>query len=290
MSERILVTGATGKVGREVVRILRAQGATVMGATRSPSEAASVLPAGTSVVEFDYDRAETYDAPMEWADRILAVPPPFDPHVYRTLASFLDWAVQAGTSHLVVLTAMGVEADEELPLRKVERLVSGTGVGHTFLRPNVYMQNFHPGFIGRQIRDEGRFTLPAGRARVSLVDARDVAAVAARVLTDDPERHEDAAYTLTGPEALDHDEIAAVVSEVAGRPVGYEVGTDEAMAERLRAVGWPDEQIEVVGRFFSTIRAGARSAVTGDVATVLGRPARRFEAFAREHAGAWAQG
>ncbi|MGD2068326.1 MAG: NmrA family NAD(P)-binding protein [Gemmatimonadota bacterium] len=289
MSERILVTGATGKVGREVVRVLLDEGITVMGATRSPDQAGEMLPAGTSVVEFDYDRADTYDAPVEWADRILVVPPPFDPHVYRTLASFLDWAVQAGTAHLVLLTAMGVDADEELPLRRVERLVAETGVGHTFLRPNVYMQNFHPGFIGRQIRDEGRFTLPVGGARVSLVDARDVAAVAARVLTDDRGRHDGAGYTLTGPEALDHHEIAAILSEAAGRPVGYEAGTDEAMAGRLRAAGWPDDQIEVVGRFFATIRAGARAAVTGDVASVLGRPARGFAAFAGEHAGAWSK-
>lgn len=287
MSERVLVTGATGKVGREVVRLLLRDDGEVMAATRSPERARRLLTSEVDVVEFDYDRAATWDGAVEWADRIFVVPPPFDPSAYRRLSSFIDWAVQAGTSHVVVLTAMGVDEDETLALRRVERLVEETGVGHTFVRPNVYMQNFHPGFVGRQILEEGRFTLPAGDARVSLVDARDVAAVSARLLTDPVDRHEARGYTLTGPEAMDHHRIAGILSEVEGREIVYEPGEDGEMAGRLRTLGWPDDQIEMVLLFFGSIRRGARSRVTGDVEAVLGRPPVAFEEWARDNAGAW---
>lgn len=287
MSERVLVTGATGKVGREVVRLLVEGGREVQAATRSPGQARELLGSDAEVVEFDFDRAETYDGALQWADRVFVVPPPFDPHAYRTLASFLDWAVQAGSDHVVVLTGMGVEEREDLALRRVEHLVEETGVVHTFLRPNVYMQNFHPGFLSREIRGEGRFHLPSGDARVSLVDARDVGAVAARVLTEAAGGHDRRGYTLTGPAALDHHRIAELLSRASGREITYVPEEDREMAERLGELGWPPERVEVVLDFFGSIREGARAAVTSDVRDLLGRPATSFESFAEEHADAW---
>lgn len=284
LSEKILITGATGKVGSEVVRLLAGEGVEVKAATRRPDRAGS-LGGGVEVVELDYDRAETYDAAVEWADRLFLVPPPFAPNAHERLASFVDWAVQAGCEHLVSLSGMGVDAREDLPLTKLERHVERTGVAFTFLRPNVYMQNFHPGFLGREIREEGTFHIPAADARVSLVDARDVAAVAAEVLTT--RDHVGRSYTLTGPEALDHYEAARVISEAAGREVRYVSSDDADLASRLRDRGWEDDQVEVVLDFFRTIRGGARAGVSGDVEAVLGRPPTSFSAFAGEHAWAW---
>ncbi|HEX9709071.1 MAG TPA: NmrA family NAD(P)-binding protein [Candidatus Thermoplasmatota archaeon] len=285
MSERILVTGATGKVGSGVARLLTARGVDVKAATRRPDRGRAVLGDAVEVVEFDYDRAETYDGALEWVDRVFLVPPPFDPHASELLSSFLDWAIQAGARHLVSLSAIAIEERDDLALRRLERQIEETGVGYTFLRPNIYMQNFHPGFLGREICEEGAFHLPCGDARVSLVDAGDVAAVAAEVLTT--EDHLARAYTLTGPEALDHDEVAGVLSEAAGRDIRYVRIDDDAMAERVAARGWPPDQVDVVVDFFRTLRSGARSRVTDDVERVLARPATRFADFAREHADAW---
>ncbi len=285
MNENVLVTGATGKVGGQVVRLLLERGASVKAGTRRPERGRKILPKGAEVVELDYTRTETYDAAVEWADRVFLVPPPFDPHAYRTLSSFVDWAVSAKVRHVVLLSAMGVEDRPDVPLRSVETQLQGSGVDWTVLRPNVYMQNFHPGFLGREIREEGVFRIPAGDGRVSLVDGRDVAAVAAECLTGS--RHLGRIRTLTGPEALSHDEVAAVLSEEAGREVRYEAVEDERMRERLLERGWPEDQLEVVLRFFASIREGDRAHVTGDVADVLGREATSFRAFAQENAAAW---
>ena len=285
MKETVLVTGATGKVGSALVGLLRGRGVAVKAGTRRPGRARERLGPDVDTVELDYGRAETYDAAVEWADRLFVVAPPFDPRASEHLASFVDWAVQAGVDHVVLLSAMGAGERDDLALRGVERLVEGTGVDWTFLRPNVYMQNFHPGFLGREIRARGRFQLPAGDAPVSLVDARDVAAVAAEVLTGG--RHAGRAYTLTGPEALDHYRVAAILSEVRGAPVEYVPIDDDAMRGRLVDVGWPADHADVVVDFHRSIRSDDRAAVTGEVEDLLGRPATSFRQFAEEHARAW---
>ncbi|MBW3534890.1 MAG: SDR family oxidoreductase [Gemmatimonadetes bacterium] len=286
VGERVLVTGATGKVGGALVRLLADAGRDVKAATRRPWAARERLgELADEVVELDYGRAETYDAAVEWADRLFVVAPPFHPRASDHMSSFVDWAVQAGVEHVVLLTAMGIETRDDLALRRLERLVEETGVAWTFLRPNIYMQNFQRGFLRREIQGEGTFHLPAGDARISLVDARDVAEVAARTLSGD--RHVGRAYTLTGPEAVDHHRVAAILGQAAGRDIRYVPTEDDAMCQRLLDLGWPAGHADVVVEFFHSIRGDERARVTGDVEEVLEHQPRGLEAFAREYAETW---
>ncbi len=285
MSERILVTGATGTVGSELVHLLVSAGAEVKAGTRSPERAGSLAEAGVEIVELDYRQPATFDAAVEWADRLFLQPPPFDPDAYDTLVPLLDWAVQAGTDHVVTLSAMGMEVRDDLPIRRLERHVESLGIEHTFLRPNLFMQNFGRGFLGERIRTSGSFAMPVEDAAVSLVDGRDVAAVAAACLTSD--EHTGAAYTLTGPEALTHAEIALAIGEAAGRPVVFEPVTDEEMLTWLTGAGWKRDVVGVIIALYQSVRAGVRAAVTDDVERLLGRPPSSFADFAASHAGDW---
>jgi uncharacterized protein YbjT (DUF2867 family) len=284
MAEKILVTGATGKVGSELVRRLVERGVEVKAATRTPADA-QPGPDGVEVVELDYDATETWDAAVQWADRVFLVPPPFDSRGDERLVPFLDWAVQSGSRHVVLLSAMGAEAREQMALRRIEQRIERTGVAWTFLRPNIYMQNFARGFVARQIRETGVFRLPAGSAAVSFVDSRDVAAVAAQVL--EGAAHFGRAYTLTGPRALTHQEAAEQITDAAGRPILYEPVLEDEMRTALLDAGWPGDQADTFARLLATIREGHRSAVTDDLEAVLDRPATRFEEFVRDHAKAW---
>jgi uncharacterized protein YbjT (DUF2867 family) len=286
MPEKILVTGATGKVGRELVRRLLDRGVEVKAGTRRPREAATALPAGAEVVELDYDITETWDAAVQWADRVFLVPAPFDPRSDERLVPFLDWAVQSGSRHLVLLSAMGAEVREQMALRRIEQRIERTGVAWTFLRPNIYMQNFARRFIANQIRDSGEFRLSAGDAAVSFVDSRDVAAAAAVALRDDT--HFGQAYTLTGPEALRHEDAARIIADASGRPVRYRAIDEATMRKTVRDAGWHPDQADTFARLLATIREGQRAAVTDQVERLLGRPPQSFADFARDHADVWA--
>ena len=283
---RILVTGATGAVGGELVRRLREGGAQIKAGTRRPDRARARFGDGVEVVELDYDATETWDAAVQWADRVFLVPPPFDPRGDERLVPFLDWAVQSGSRHLVLLSAMGAEARDRLALRRIEQRIEGTGVAWTFLRPNIYMQNFARGFLARSIRDAGMFRLPAGAARVSFVDGRDVAAVAAAALSS--EAHFGRAYTLTGPEALSHEQVAGLIGAALGREVRYEPGTEEELRKRLAPERWPEDQAETFAALMAAIRGGERSDLSGDVAAVLARDPTPFHRFVADARGAWA--
>ncbi len=285
MSDRILVTGATSPVGSELVRLLVEAGLEVKAGTRRPERAVDLFDPSVEVVELDYAQPATFDYAVEWADRLFLQPPPFDPDVNETLTPLLDWAVQAGTGHVVSVSAMGMEIREDLPIRRLERHIESLGVEYTFLRPNFYMQTFGEGFLGDRIRRTRSFAMPVEDARVSIVDGRDVAAVAAAALTTD--EHFGGAYTLTGPEALTHSEIAATISRVSGAAVSFETCSDEDMLGWLVGSGWPKDVAGRVIALYQSVRGGVRELVTGDVTAVLGQPSCSFGDFAEEHATQW---
>ncbi len=285
MAEKVLVTGATGKVGRELIPHLLTAGLEVKAGTRDPAAGRALFPSEVEVVELNYRRTETYDAALTWADRVFLMPPPFSPDAFQDLVPFLDWAVSTKVDHVVLLTAMSMPDLDDQALRKLERHLEGQDTAHTILRPNLYMQNFHPGFLSRQIRSEGTIRLPAGRGRVSLVDVRDVAEVAARALTGD--RHMGRSYTLTGAEALTLEDVAGILSEVTGREISYEPLDDEAFQGLLVGERWRPGEVEVAVELFRSIRADWRAPVHGAVERILGKPARSFQDFAEENGDAW---
>lgn len=289
VQENVLVTGTTGKVGRMLVGLLAERGSHVMAGSRSPETARELVGDAADddveVVELDYERTATWDEAVQWSDRVFLVPAPFDPHQYETLVPFLDWAVASGTRHVVLLSALPAGITDDLHLRTVEQHVEKTGVAWTFLRPNWLMQNFSQGYVLECVRKEDSFVLPAGDGAVSFVDARDVARAAAEVLTSD--EHFGAAYGLTGPEALDHDAAAAVLSEVLDRPIRYEAVSEEhfrgVLAERERAPA----EAEVILTAYRSMREGRRSDVTTAVEDLTGRPPTSFRRFVEEHAAVW---
>lgn len=281
----VLITGATGAVGGELCRRLAGSGAEVRGATRDPTRASSTGVPVRRWVRLDYDDPEGFDGALDGVDALFLIARPGDEDPAGAARPLLEAARTAGVQRVVNLTALGAERRDDVTLGRVERLVEESGFAFTHLRPNWFMQIFSTGPLLAGLRAAGRIAVPAGEARISFVDARDVAAVAARTLLE--HGHEGRAYDLTGPRSLSHAEIAEALARESGRPVDYvPLDEDEARAA-IHSAGLGPERTNRLIRFYRLVRAGHSAPVSHDIESVLGRPPTSFARFARDHAEIW---
>lgn len=274
----ILVLGATGTVGSTLVQRLVDDGHRVRAATRAPDR---YVGPGMPVA-LDLSDANTWDDALAGVDRLFLLSPPGHADQRALLQPFAEAALRAGAlRRIVTMTAQGVDADDAIPFRQLERFVEASGVEFVHLRPTWFSQNFHT-FWGAGIRDGGSLALPAEDAKVAFIDARDIGESAATVLTrDDIELNR--AYVLTGPRALTHADAAAVLSEAAGRTITYASISDGVFREQLQPSGLPADYIELLVGLFGFVRLGAAQEVNDNVAALTGHPPRTLEAYAAEH-------
>jgi uncharacterized protein YbjT (DUF2867 family) len=285
MSQRILIIGATGRVGVELVRLLTEKGEAVRAATRSPSTASARLPYFAEAVEFDFDRPETFAPALKGVAKVFLMARPGDNHADNVAMPFIDMAKKEGVRLIVNITAMGVEQDEFFTLRLLEKYVELSGIPYIHLRPNWFMQNFNSGPMLAEIRATGGLHLPASDAKLSFIDVRDIAAVGLAALTEP--RHAGNAYTLTGGEALDHYEVVGILSRTAGKEITYVPLSEEVACAALKKAGVAGDLIERWTKFYRIVRQGLCASVTHDAESVLGRPTIAFEQYAKDHAASW---
>ncbi len=283
----ILVTGSTGTNGSLLVEELLALGAPVRAMVRTPEKASSVERKDVEAVVADFGAPETLDAALEGVERAFLVTPP-DPREPEWERNFVDAAERAGVRHIVKLSVLG--ADEEAPVRfgrvhaESERYLEESGLAYTVLRPTGFMQNTLA--YAPSIASEGRFYAPLAEAKVAWVDARDIAAVAAKALTE--EGHEGKVYDLTGPEAISNREIAEKLSAVIGEPVEHVEVSFEDAREAMVGAGMPEWLVDGLIELNKEVyEPGYAASVTGGVAKAAGREPRSFEVFARDHAEAF---
>lgn len=288
MSGPVLVTGAPGNVGTPLVHELARAGAAVRVAAWDPHAAKAAfadLP-GVEVVPFDFTDPASFGA-FEGVERMFLLRPPAIADVKQVIGPALDAARDRGVRHVVFLSIQGAERNRLVPHRKVEEHLRSNGQAWTFVRAAYFMQNLSTTHAA-DIREHDEIYLPAGRrSRTSHVDARDVAAVIARALTEDG--HEGQAYTPTGPSALTYDECAAILSEVLGRSIRYADPTPWSYWRRVRRGGMPRAMAAVTIGIYTAARLGLADGITDDVARLTGRDPIDFATFARDHAEAWQQ-
>lgn len=277
----VLVTGATGSLGRAVVSVLSTKGFKVRAAARSVAKAA--FPAGVESVTFDYQAPATFDEVLKGADGAVLIAPPLDPDAPAKLMPVIDKAKGAGVQHVNFISAFGVDAVEQAPLRRIERYLMASGLNYTVLRPNFFMENFSTGFLAPMVK-QGDIYLAAADGKTSFISTADIAETAASAFQ---KRLFGKEYSLTGPEALDHTTAASILSKVTGKSIAYHPLTEDAMFKGLRDSGLPESAVQYVGVLYGAVRAGYAAGVTKDVETVTGRKPMTFDAFARQSAAAW---
>lgn len=282
MSNSILVTGAPGNVGSDLVRLLLEAKAPVRVGARRPERVRQELP-GAEPVLFDFEQPSSWDAALEGVARIFLVRPPPISDVKRVINPFLDRAQARGVRHVVFLSLLGAEKNPVVPHAKIEKHLKQIGMPSTLLRPTYFMQNFSTTY--RAMIARGEIGIPAGGGKMSLIDARDISAVAAKTLLED--RWIGQAPTLTGSEAYDFGEMAEILSRVLGRPVKYTRPSVFAYRRAMKAEGMPGAMINVTTAMYLLAWAGLSAGLTGETEAILGRPPLRLEQFVADHAAVW---
>lgn len=285
MAGRILVTGATGTVGSRVVKELSRSGVMVRAAVHNAAKGDRLRGANVEIFQVDYGRRETLQAAFKDMEKLYLLTP-FSPDQLEMARALVDEAKRAGVKHIVKQSGMGADAEPGITVgrlhREAERYIEASGIPYTHLRPNFFMQNF-TSYFGESIRSEGKIYLPLGEGRVSYVDARDIAAVAAAVLTG--KGHEGRIYNVTGPAALSLHDIADSLSRVLERKVIYVNIPEDAARKGMKGAGMPEWAINCLMELHGVAKAGYASAVTDTVERLTGKKPRTFEEFARENSG-----
>ncbi|MFJ6604981.1 NAD(P)H-binding protein [Streptomyces lydicus] len=267
-----LVIGATGTTGSRTTAQLIAAGHRAKAASRR----ATPLP-GAEPVRFDWYNPATFGDALTGTDRVYLVPPVGDPDPAAVMLPFLQQARTAGVRRAVLLSSSAIPEGGPA-VGAVHQALPGLFDEWAVLRPSWFMQNFTGTHAhADSIREHGVILTAAGTGRVGFVDADDIAAVAVRALTDDPSPDTD--LVLTGPEALSHDDIAAIVTQTTGRPVAHRHLTYDDLRDRLAAV-MPLEFATMLADMDRAIAGGAEDRITDSVQRVTGRPPHDFRAVA----------
>ncbi len=276
----ILVT-TTAKVGAEAARLLREQDQPVRVLVRDPGRAAArtLAEAGAEIAVGDLSVPTTVDAALDGVCTVILVSPAVPVQELNVVAS----AARAGVAHVVKATSKA-SADSPIARRRgqaeIEAGLSASGIPHTLLRSNAYMQNILA--LAPAISASSSFGSAAGKGRAGMVDTRDVAAVAAAVAAF-PAPHAGKTYWLTGPELLSNYDVATVLSRQLGRVITYQELSFEANLDAMIRAGVPEPLARQNAQAFSLTADGDAAWLTNDVPAVLGRTARSFEQFAADY-------
>ena len=278
----ILVT-TTGKVGSEAARLLAQREVPVRVLVRDPDKAKALADAGAEIAVGDLAVPASIDEAMAGVTSVVLVSPAVPAQELNVVAS----AARAGVGHVVKATSKAT-ADSPIARRRwqteIEAGLAASGVPHTLLRSNAYMHNVLA--LAPAIAKTSGFGSSAGQGRIGMIDARDVAAVAAGIAAS-PAPHAGKTYWLTGPALISYYDVAAVLSRLLGRTITYRELTFDQDKDAMIRAGVPGPVAEMNAQAASLTADGDAAWVTDDVPSLLGRPARSFGEFATDYATAF---
>ena len=289
--ESILVTGASGNIGSEVVKQLLgvAPAVSIKAAVHSRQNVKKVRDGDrVKVVPIDYNESDTLREALKDVDKLFLLTPDV-PNAAYLASNAVTEAKKAGIRHIVKQSVMGADLEADVGTmrlhRQVEDIIEQSGIPFTFLRPNEFMQNFI-NFHSPSIKGNNAFYLPLEDAKVSLVDVRDIAAVAVKSLTDE-DLHKNKTYLITGPEALSYHQVAEILSNRIGRKINYVNISDEEARAAMKEIGMSDWLINTVSELSDYFRKGKASEISPAVDEVTGKKPISFSQFANDYVDAF---
>ncbi|MGW4891360.1 SDR family oxidoreductase [Kitasatospora sp. NPDC004240] len=278
---RVLVTGATGNIGSKVVAELRDRGVPVRAFVRDPGRAAALLGGDVDIAVGDFADPESIRRALPGVDRVFLMCGN-DPRQVEYETNVIDAATAEHVGRIVMLSTVGAKVGAPAAFAdqhgRIEQHLRACGVPAVILQSGYLMSNI----LGsaETIARTGKFFLPAGEARVAMIDPRDVAVAAAAVLTAGG--HDGQTCVITGPEAITHAEVAEHLSAATGRVIEYVDVPDDAALAGLAQGGVPPWLAERIVAVFRSLRAGVNAHTTDTFRELTGREPRGFAAFARD--------
>lgn len=287
MKDKILITGATGNVGREVVDLLIKKKHSVVIGARNIEKAKSELDYNNDLLEFvtlDFTNRDTYQSALDSIGKVFLVRPPKISDVREHIFPFIDKAVETGVEHIVFLSLLGVENNRFVPHYKIEQYIKEQGIAYTFLRASFFMQNLNT--THRQdIKENNEIFLPAGNGKTSFIDVRDIAEVGAMSLTEDGHKYK--GYSLTGKKAIDYYEVAEIFSKVLNRDIEYTNPSIFRFYYRMYKRGMKAGYILVMIALYTTARLGLAKKTTNKLEELLCREPISVEQYVRDYKECW---
>ena len=281
MAGKILVTGATGNIGGEIVRLLKEKNADFVAATSSRSID------GVDSVALNFADIQSLEAAMQGISTLFMVLANH-PDMTTWGKNVIDTAKKSGVKHIVRSSGSLADGNSSIGVRKVlaetDQYLKESGIDYTITAPDFFMQNFI-NFHGDDYKS-GALYLPAGDGKVAWVDVRDIAAVNVDVLLN-PEKYRNQTLTITGPKALSYAEAVAVLNDVLGKNTKYVAVSDEDAIKAMTGMKFPEFLIDLMIDLNQCIREGFAEKTTTTVKDVTGTDAISFEQFVHDNKGAW---
>ncbi|KAB3530776.1 SDR family oxidoreductase [Alkaliphilus pronyensis] len=282
---KILITGASGNVGRYVVEALINMGESVVAAGTNVEKLKDIFENRVEVVKFDFEDEKTFDNALKGVNRVFLMRPP---HLGKPedIYPFVDSMKSHSIELVSFLSLMGVEKNPIPPHHKIEKYIEKLGIPYAHIRPGFFMQNLS-GIHSVEIKEKNEIFIPAGNSKTSFIDAADIG-LAIAALLHQPEKYKNTAHTITGPEALDYYEVANILSSVTGKKIVYKKPSFlRYRSYYINKRGLDKNYVNVTVALYFMTRMGTAKKVTNGFYELTGRKPRTFYDFARDNIDAF---
>ncbi|BBD99187.1 ergot alkaloid biosynthesis protein [Sphingobium amiense] len=276
---KVLVTGGTGKTGRNVVEGLRERGVACRIAARKP-------PQTDTGVQFDWMDESSFDAALTDVDGVYLVAPVGVPDPLPVMSTFINRAVDKGVRRFVLLSSSAIPIDGPV-LGGVHRFLADNAPEWAVMRPSWFFQNFTEAHHAETIRRENSLYSATGDAAIAFIGAADIAKIAVACLCADQPLND--GVILTGPASHSYDEVAGIISAQAGRQIRHVRLAPQDLARKFTEFGLDEGYAQILAQLDGFLAGGSEARTTDAVEKLTGRPAQSFSSFAAAHKASWKQ-
>lgn len=281
-NKNILITGASGNVGTEIIRGLKQIDADcqIFTGDRNIEKSKALLSEyrDLNFRHLDFTQPLTFDSALENIDIVFLLRPPQLADVPKYFAPFTAAMKAQGISRVVFLSVQGVENQKFIPHYKLEKLIRDEGFEYVFLRPGYFMQNLTTTLL-HEIKTADKIFIPSGKLKFNWVDTRDIGLVGAHIL-DDFEKHKNRTYEITGSEFVGFEKVAQILTEVLGKTIRYESPNLKSFFKKKRKLGVPASMIFVMIMLHYLPRFGKnKPRLTNTVQEITGKAPGTIEEY-----------